>query len=62
MKNSFLRAGGIATFLVALPAAATMPATEFADLSIEELANLQITSVSKKPEPRAPRPPRPPSM
>ena len=54
MKTSFLRAGGIATLLVALPATATMqPATEFADLSIEELAKLQITSVSKKPEPLA---------
>lgn len=44
-------ATALAAVLAAAPAAANMlPVTDIADLSIEELANLQITSVSKKPE------------
>ena len=42
---------GLAPLLLALPAAAdTVVGGDFAELSIEELANIQITSVSKKPE------------
>lgn len=43
---------GLASLLLAGPAAAEMAAaiTNMADMSIEELANIQITSVSKKPE------------
>ena len=51
MKNALLRLAGVLPLLLALPArgAATLPA-DIADLSIEELANIQIHSVSKKPE------------
>lgn len=39
------------SLLLALPAAATpAPPLDMADMSIEDLANIQITSVSKKPE------------
>lgn len=42
----------LASLLLALPAYAEYAdVREMADLSIEELANIQITSVSKKPEP-----------
>lgn len=42
----------LASLLLALPAQAEYAdVREMADLSIEELANIQITSVSKKPEP-----------
>ncbi len=54
MTSPLLRLSGIVPLLLALPAAAnTMPGTDIADMSIEELANIQITSVSKKPEPLA---------
>jgi iron complex outermembrane receptor protein len=45
-------AAGLASLLLAGPAAAEVAAsiTNMADMSIEELANIQITSVSKKPE------------
>ncbi len=51
MTTAFLRLAWAAPLLLALPAAATtgLP-DDIADLSIEELANIQITSVSKKPE------------
>jgi iron complex outermembrane receptor protein len=51
MKLTILRLAALAPALLALPAHATLsiPA-ELADLSIEELANIQITSVSRKPE------------
>ncbi|MDB5838686.1 MAG: TonB-dependent receptor [Herminiimonas sp.] len=43
---------GALVFLAAFPvAAATFPDTAIADLPIEELANIRITSVSKRPEP-----------
>lgn len=47
-----LRASGllIAAALAGQAEAADPPTTDFADLSIEELANIQVTSVSKKPE------------
>ncbi|MGZ8294757.1 MAG: TonB-dependent receptor plug domain-containing protein [Telluria sp.] len=41
----------LASLMMALPAAADVPQPrDMADLSIEELANIQITSVSKRPE------------
>ncbi|HZV67660.1 MAG TPA: TonB-dependent receptor plug domain-containing protein, partial [Telluria sp.] len=46
-------AAAVAPLLLALPAGAADVAAvggDFAELSIEELANIQITSVSKKPE------------
>ncbi len=51
MKNTFLRVAGVLPLLLALPARAVteLPA-DIADLSIEELANIKIHSVSKKPE------------
>ncbi|MFL6657936.1 MAG: TonB-dependent receptor plug domain-containing protein [Massilia sp.] len=51
MTTPLLRLAGIPLLLLALPAWAVqnMPA-DIADMSIEELANIQITSVSKKPE------------
>ncbi len=51
MKTAMLRLAGLLPLLVALPVRATMnlPA-DIADLSIEELANIQIHSVSRKPE------------
>jgi len=47
-----LRASGllIAAALAGQAQAADPPVVDFADLSIEELANIQVTSVSKKPE------------
>lgn len=46
-----LRAACLALLLLLpLPALAQAPGVDLADLSIEELANLQITSVSRKPE------------
>ena len=51
MSSFFLRLAGWTPLALALPAAAvTALPTNMADLSIEELANIQITSVSKKPE------------
>ena len=51
MTTAFLRLAWAAPLLLALPAAAiTALPDDIADLSIEELANIQITSVSKKPE------------
>lgn len=51
MSSSFLRLACLAPLALALPAAAVIaPQIDMADLSIEELANIQITSVSKKPE------------
>lgn len=51
MSSSFLRLARITPLVLTLPAAAmTAPAADIADMSIEELANIQITSVSKKPE------------
>ena len=51
MKTAMLRLAGVLPLLLALPVRAnvTLPA-DIADLSIEELANIQIHSVSKKPE------------
>ncbi len=51
MKTAILRLAGVLPVLLALPAwgSTTLPA-DIADLSIEELANIQIHSVSKKPE------------
>ena len=51
MNTALLRLAGVLPLLLALPAraAATLPA-DIADMSIEELANIQIHSVSKKPE------------
>ncbi len=51
MKTAFLRLAGVLPMLVTLPARAAdgLPA-DIADMSIEELANIQIHSVSKKPE------------
>ncbi len=51
MKNTILRAAGVLPLLLALPARAVtdLPA-DIADMSIEELANIKIHSVSKKPE------------
>lgn len=49
-RHAFL--APLASLLMALPAHAEYAdVREMADLSIEELANIQITSVSKKPEP-----------
>lgn len=55
MTSSFLRLSAVLPLLVlAQPAAAyVMPGTDIADMSIEELANIQITSVSRKAEPLA---------
>jgi iron complex outermembrane receptor protein len=51
MKTAILRMAGMLPLLLALPArAAVPPPPDIADLSIEELANIQINSVSKKPE------------
>ena len=45
------RLAPLAALLLAAPAGAAVPqGRDMADLSIEELANIQITSVSKKPE------------
>ncbi|MES2316369.1 MAG: TonB-dependent receptor [Pseudomonadota bacterium] len=54
MRLTFLRLAALLPILMALPAAAesSLPA-DIADMSIEELANIQITSVSRKPEPLA---------
>jgi iron complex outermembrane receptor protein len=51
MKTAILRVAGMLPLLLALPgrAAASQP-PDIADLSIEELANIQIQSVSKKSE------------
>jgi iron complex outermembrane receptor protein len=54
MKPTFLRMAVLLPLLAGLPAAAEpAPGAEIADMSIEELANIQITSVSKQPEPLA---------
>ena len=54
MTIAILRLAGIVPLLLALPAGAAMPEQpDIADLSIEELANIQIHSVSKKAEPLA---------
>jgi iron complex outermembrane receptor protein len=45
-----LLAAALATCIVTEVQAADPQAADFADLSIEELANIQVTSVSKKPE------------
>jgi iron complex outermembrane receptor protein len=51
MTFPFLRMASLLPLLLALPAAADPAApSDIADLSIEELANIQITSVSRKPE------------
>ena len=51
MTFAFMRFASAAPLLLALPALAnTAVPADIADLSIEELANIQITSVSKKPE------------
>jgi iron complex outermembrane receptor protein len=51
MKTAILRAAGILPILLVLPAhGAVIPPADIADLSIEELANIEIHSVSKKPE------------
>lgn len=57
MKTAILRLAGVLPPLPPLPAmsapgAATLPA-DIADMSIEELASIQIHSVSKKAEPLA---------
>ncbi len=52
MNLLFLCRAGLLPLTVALPAMAQMSVRDdMADLSIEELANIQITSVSKKAEP-----------
>lgn len=52
MSTTFLRMAALLPLLAGLPAvAATAQGADIADMSIEELANIQITSVSKKPEP-----------
>ncbi len=48
MRLTFLRMAALLALPAATAAAAQLP--DLADLSIEELANLQITSVSRKPE------------
>ncbi|QYF95522.1 TonB-dependent receptor [Massilia sp. PAMC28688] len=55
MTAAFLRAAAVLPLLLALPgrALADPQVLDIADLSIEELANIQVTSVSKKPEPLA---------
>jgi iron complex outermembrane receptor protein len=51
MKLIFSRLAMLAPALLALPASAALSIpSDLADLSIEELANIQITSVSRKPE------------
>ncbi len=51
MTKRFVQLVRFAPLLAALPAfAAPAHPDEFADLSIEELANIQVTSVSKRPE------------
>lgn len=51
MQTQLLRLACSASLVLALPAgAATSPPLDMADMSIEDLANIQITSVSKKPE------------
>ncbi|NHZ98151.1 TonB-dependent receptor [Massilia sp. CCM 8734] len=53
MKMTPLRWIALAALLLALPAAAQLSvvaAKAMADMSIEELANIEVTSVSKKPE------------
>ena len=51
MTLIYLRRAALLPLTLALPAMAHMATSgEMADLSIEELANIQITSVSKKPE------------
>ncbi|NHZ34389.1 TonB-dependent receptor plug domain-containing protein [Massilia rubra] len=53
MKMTPLRWIALAPLLLALPAAAQLSAVAakaMADMSIEELANIEVTSVSKKPE------------
>lgn len=53
MKMTPVRWIALAPLLLALPAAAQLSAVAadaMADMSIEELANIQVTSVSKKPE------------
>src|SRR6476659_4460466 len=51
MQTQMLRLACSASLLLALPAfAETAPQLDMADMSIEDLANIQITSVSKKPE------------
>jgi iron complex outermembrane receptor protein len=57
MQNSFMSRPAprllvslLATALANAAQAADPQGTDFADLSIEELANIQVTSVSKKPE------------
>ncbi|MES2019038.1 MAG: TonB-dependent receptor [Pseudomonadota bacterium] len=54
MNPTFLRTATLLPLLLALPAmASTSIPDDIADLSIEELANIQITSVSRKAEPLA---------
>ncbi len=51
MQTQLLRLACAASLVLALPAGAeTAPPLDMADMSIEDLANIQITSVSKKPE------------
>ena len=51
MKTAILRAAGMLPLLLVLPArGALIPPADIADLSIEELANIEIHSVSKKSE------------
>lgn len=51
MKPAILHLAGMLPFLLALPVrAAELIPPDIADLSIEELANIEIHSVSKKPE------------
>jgi iron complex outermembrane receptor protein len=51
MRHTLLRMASVCSLLIALPAAAEANLeADIADLSIEELANIQITSVSRKPE------------
>ena len=53
MSSTFLRMAALLPLLASWPALADPAAADIADMSIEELANIEITSVSKKPEPLA---------
>ena len=54
MRLTFLHTASVLPLLIVLPAAAGVYVpSEIADLSIEELANIPVTSVSKKAEPLA---------